>query len=241
MASQLDEIVFGHDIDLSGRSKDTDLQEKSQGSRRLKKMVLGPDGKKLDAQSTSDGWPKGRQSSIRHIPYTPTPQKHPRDGSTRQYSWSHRPTAWNNPVTYEDPPEPGKRPTHPVCSVGLVATDRKRCYPEKPAEMGFILMDPPVPDPDRDLDERPEVKSDTAWLTNWHWDSRYDCNPPKQNKYSLNMPIKGCSPTRAEIVHRPAAGKKSNMQAEGCALPFYEEVRKIDEVRGLGLAPLSAR
>lgn len=242
MESQLDELVFGHDIDLSGRSKDRDLQEKAQENRRLKRIVVGPDGKPMDAQKASD--PRGgKQSSIRHIPYTPTPQKHCHDGSKRQYSWIHRPTAWENPVSYEDPPEPGKRPTHPVCSVGLVATDRKRCYPEKSSEMGLILMDPPSdPAPGRDLeDERPEVKSDTAWLTNWHWDSRYDCDPPKQNKYSLGVPIEGCSTTRSETVHRQAAGKKSNLQAEGCALSFYEQVRKMDQVRGMGLAQSSAR
>jgi hypothetical protein len=112
------------------------MEEKPEQIRRQKRPVIGADGKVLNAQMGSD--PRSsRTSSIMHIDYTPTPQKHPCDGAKRQYSWIHRPTAWDNPITYEDPPEPGKRPSHPVCANGIVATDRKRFFPDKVAETGI--------------------------------------------------------------------------------------------------------
>lgn len=254
--TQADELVFNHDIDCSGQSQEVKAQEEAQVGRRLKKPIISADGKIIDAQRCTTNC--GRPSGLRHIDSSPAPQKHPHAGSKRQFSWIHRPTAWNNPVTYEDPPEPGKRPSHPVCANGPVALDRMRSFPEKMKATGqwqnqWQTVDcGSVPEEGEEklpVSDAPAKKSenynDTRWLTNWHWHSRQDVDPPKVNKYSLGVPIESCKSARAESVRRSAAGKTSNLQAEGCSLAYYEQVRRMDEARAMtpsrAMTPLSAR
>mmetsp|Transcript_36811 Transcript_36811/g.64856 ORF Transcript_36811/g.64856 Transcript_36811/m.64856 type:complete len:380 (-) Transcript_36811:67-1206(-) len=142
MRSQIDEAVYGHDIDFSGQCDVEEEFKKYIGSagrsnrevtgaesRRLKKSVYDRDGKVVDCQNQSDG--KSRPEGIKQVDETPTPQKHPYAGSKRCFDWKYKPTAWDNPVTFEEPPEPGKRPSHPVCNYGPVSTDRIRSFPEK--------------------------------------------------------------------------------------------------------------
>jgi len=260
LESQLDSLVFGHDIDGSGVSEDILAQEEAQARRRLKKPVMSADGKVIDAQRPSAN--RGRPSGIRHLDHMPAPQKHPNDGSKRQYAWIHKPTAWDNPVTYEEPPEPGKRPSHPVCVVGPVCTERKRAFPEKAAAVGRACWQQQqavteVEPPNRELEEGEEAEfrvsdahvktipklkcNENAWLTQWHWDSRHDIDPPKRNKYMFGMPDEACTSTCDRSVYRVAAGKASLVRAEGCGLSFYDKVRMMDEARGMTPAPLTAR
>lgn len=126
--SEVDDLIFSHDIDNSGRSEEIELQEEAQCGRRLKRPVIGSNGKAVDAQRLSTN--TGRPVGLRTIDMIPSAQKHCQAGSKRLFGWIHRPTAWDNPVTYEDPPELGKRPSHPVCANGVVALDRKRIFPE---------------------------------------------------------------------------------------------------------------
>jgi len=51
-----------------------------------------------------------------------------------------RPTAFDNPVTYEGPLVPGERPPHPVCNDGVVALDRKRAFPELAYKATSLVM-----------------------------------------------------------------------------------------------------
>jgi len=249
MESQLDDLVFHHDIDRSGKSDAVEKQEQSQQTRRLKRPVLDKEGKPMDVQKPSDPF-GARVSSIKHCDYKPEPVKDTRHGAKRQFSWIHRPTAWNNPVTYEEPCEPGERAPHPISAAGLVATDRKRVYPEKNIVTGV----PPPHDPSKEEVEDqefrnfvggcvkrvPEMSNDTSWLTEWHWDSRHDVVPPKQNKYSLGFPIESCTYTHEQMVHSQAAGKHSGLQAEGSGLSWYDKVRKMDEAAKAN-RPRSAR
>lgn len=281
MESHLDELVFDHDIDQSGHTDDFAEQQEAQWQRRLKRPVKGADGKVITNQKTSISFERPR---LHHVEYTPAEQKHPLAGSKRQFAWIHRPTAWQNPDTYEEPVEPGKRPSHPVSSNGVVATERKRCFPEKtvatgipPAHMskaptgnswggwarcgapgrGYMTSPWEVEPRDRELKDGEEAEfrvsdarirripdmgcSDTSWLTTWHCDLQHDGEPPKQNKYSLGMPIKAYSSTTEEIVCTTAAGKSSNLQAEGCRLSYYDQVRMMDEARSMTPMPLTAR
>merc|ERR1712048_1475368 len=68
--------------------------------------------------------------ALKHIDFVPQPSKAPQGGSKRCYDWVYRPTGWENPVQYEEPPEPGKRPSHPVCSDGVVGLEHKKWFPE---------------------------------------------------------------------------------------------------------------
>lgn len=142
MRSQIDEAVYGHDMDASGECDvDEDLKKylgcagrslrevQDVGSRRLKKAVYDREGKVVDCQAQSSGI--DRPQGIRQVDEMPVPQKHPYEGSKRCFAWKHKPTAWDNPMVFEEPTEPGKRPTHPVCSYGPVSKDRMRAFPDK--------------------------------------------------------------------------------------------------------------
>lgn len=72
-----------------------------------------------------------RPESIRIVGYDPRPYVEPGGRGKRCYDWTHRPTGWENPDQWEEPPVPGQRPTHPVCAVGAVALEHKRSFPEK--------------------------------------------------------------------------------------------------------------
>lgn len=135
MDSEVDTLVFGIDFDKSGRSEEIELQEESYATRRMKRLVLGDDGRHLDAQRQSTGIERPR--GLKTTNMVPEKQKHPAGGFKRQYAWIHKPTAWESLDTYEEPVQPGKRPTHPVCSAGPVSLERKRCYPEKATETGI--------------------------------------------------------------------------------------------------------
>jgi len=133
--SHIDELVFNHDIDQTGHVEEAQAEQEAALRKRLKRPVIAADGRPFDAQRpsvVSENRPR-----IIHLDNLPLPQKHPQAGFKRQFAWSHKPTAWNNPVTWEDPPEPGKRPSHPVSSSGAVATDRKRVFPEKAVPTGI--------------------------------------------------------------------------------------------------------
>eukprot|EP00928_Gymnodinium_smaydae_P027339 TRINITY_DN21177_c0_g4_i2.p1 TRINITY_DN21177_c0_g4~~TRINITY_DN21177_c0_g4_i2.p1 ORF type:complete len:175 (+),score=15.60 TRINITY_DN21177_c0_g4_i2:110-634(+) len=71
-----------------------------------------------------------RREGIKRIDFVPKKQKSIWEGCKRSFEWTHHPTAWNNPLTYEDPPVPGRRPTHPVAPDGVAATEQKRTFPE---------------------------------------------------------------------------------------------------------------
>jgi hypothetical protein len=97
----------------------------------------------------------------------------------------------------------------------------------------------------------PEMKHhNTNWLTNWHWDPRDDIDPPKSNKYRLNMPIAAYTTTCEESVYSRPAGKQS------CGASVYDQVPDemrqnalmtlrctsvTDEVRSMTPFPMSAR
>lgn len=215
-----DDLIVLDDGDNTGRLDEVAVPEEAQVTRRLKRPVLGPDGKVINAQAPSNG--NYRPQGLRAIHMVPEPQKHPQAGFKRQFAWIHRPTAWDNPVTYEDPPEPGKRPSHPVCANGPVAVDGKRMFPERA--------------PTATREERPpsiaaETKyRDTSWMTRWHC-SASDVDPPKLKRCSLNMPIAACTTTRDDSVFCIPAGRPS------CGL--YDNMRLADEARAM--TPLTAR
>jgi len=95
-------------------------------SRRLKRSVFDQGGKALTKQRPSSG--NGRPEGIKRIDYMPEKQRAPHETTKRCFGWTHRPTGYENPDTYEEPVEPGVRPSHPVCAIGPVATDRKRAF-----------------------------------------------------------------------------------------------------------------
>jgi hypothetical protein len=126
--SHVDELVFNRDLDFSGPSKEDELAE-AQVQRRLRKTVFRPDGEAIDLSKPSSM--PSRQEGIKRIEQVIEVRKHEKGGSKRCFPWTHRPTAWENPVTYEDPPNIGTRPSHPTCSNGVVAKEHKRYFPEK--------------------------------------------------------------------------------------------------------------
>lgn len=198
LTADMDDVIFVDDVENAGHSDQAPVAEEAQENRRLKRPVIGPDGKAINAQKVSDG--TARPEGLRAINMIPAPQKHPQAGFKRQFAWIHRPTAWDNPVTFEDPPEPGKRPSHPVCANGPVALDRKRFFPEKAPESASEERPRSIP---------PETKyRDTSWLTRWHC-SPSDADPPKLKRCSLNMPIAACTTTRDDSVFCIPAGRPS--------------------------------
>jgi len=239
--SQVDSVVFDHDIDNSGPSDQVEMDEKAQAVRRLKKSVIRADGTVVDASRTTSHLIV-RPSSVRKVEQELMPQKHCEAGSKRQFAWIHRPTAWENLVTYEEPPEPGVRPSHPVCAVGAVATERKRIYPDREKATGIppprtSKVNPSPRDLKNDAEDEfrvsdarvkkfPEMRyHDTSWLTNWHWDKDVDIDPIKKKTYSLGVPNPSWTSTREETVYHPPAGK-------ACMLPSYE---------ARAMTPLTAR
>lgn len=74
--------------------------------------------------------PKGlpKAEGKRQIPYIPVPKAGVE--SKKCFPWTHRPTGYNNPDQWEEPPVPGVRPTHPVSITGIVALEHKRNFPE---------------------------------------------------------------------------------------------------------------
>jgi hypothetical protein len=130
--SHADEIVFNSDFDLSGPSARLDLEDFAAKHRRLKKPVIGADGNEINVQGPSSDYK--RPEGIRRMEGEPIPQKHWLSGSKRCYEWrAQRPSLFNNPVTYEEPVEPGKRPSHPVAAIGVVpiGLEHKRSFPDK--------------------------------------------------------------------------------------------------------------
>lgn len=97
--------------------------------RRLKKSVEDADGRILDASRPSSG--RKRPEGIRQIDMMHVRTKAPLEGAKRCFDWTHGPTGPWNPKTYEEPPESGSRPSHPVSSQGVVALEHKRYFPEK--------------------------------------------------------------------------------------------------------------
>jgi len=98
-------------------------------SRRLRKTVFDGGGGRLDGQRPSSG--RERPHGIRSIVMHPTPNKGFLDGSKKCFEWTtNQPTGPDNPKTWEEPVEPGKRPSHPVCANGVVALEHKRDFPE---------------------------------------------------------------------------------------------------------------
>jgi len=276
--SHLDEVVFEADFDLSGPSARLEVDDHAAKHRRLKKPVVGADGQPITVQGPSSA--RLKPEGIRRIEPEPTPQKHWLSGSKRCFAWkSELPTLFNNPVTYDEPVEPGTRPSHPVCAIGVVprGKEHKRAFPEKaytitsipPARMnkaptgnewggwgrrgepGRKVMDGPwqVEPRERELKEGEEAEFrvsdarvrlfpgqknyDTAWLTNWHFDSRHHVDEVKKKKFSLGEPLASCSTSREQAVHRPAAGKASMLISEGTALSYYDRVRAADEDRAI--------
>jgi hypothetical protein len=108
------------------------VQDDSAG-KRLKKSVL--DEKNNPILSGNENM-KGevylesvrlaeKPKSVRRIDWLPTPREKPE--SKRCFEWTHRPTGYENPVQFEEPPEPGKRPTHPISPCGVPETGGRRC------------------------------------------------------------------------------------------------------------------
>lgn len=99
--------------------------------RREKKSVIDGDGQVIDCQRPSSG--RIRPQGLRNIEFVPAPQKNILDSRRRCYDWIYRPgeTGYQNPMQYEEPPELGKRPSHPVPAIGLVELGHKRSFPEK--------------------------------------------------------------------------------------------------------------
>lgn len=239
--SQLTDLSsLQHDIEPSAPSEGREPQEEASNFRRLRRPVFGPDGAPMSVQTPSANSIKENATKSRQgdqLPL-PAPQKNFCGGSKRHYAWLHRPTAWDNPVTYEDPPELGKRPSHPVCANGVVATDRKRSFPERALvdNCGELLV----------LDDGPEAEArgseagmkprcqikypDTSWLLRWHWNPQ-DAEPPKPRKFSLNVPIAACSSTRAETVYQLPAGKPGTS----------DRYQLADAIEELQMMPLTAR
>jgi len=97
--------------------------------KRLRKEAKNPQtGKVIDLQRPSSGKPP--RPSMARVDYIPLPQKDPRHGAKRCFDYVYKPTGLENTVQYEEPVEPGKRPSHPVCADGIVALEHKRGYPE---------------------------------------------------------------------------------------------------------------
>lgn len=105
------------------------IPEPTRDWSRLKKTVFDDGGKAVTSQRPSSG--NGRTSGVKQMDHLPNLQKGPMDGSKRCFPWSCRPTGYQNPVSYEDPPVPGVRPSHPVPAVGLVSLGHRRAFPEK--------------------------------------------------------------------------------------------------------------
>jgi hypothetical protein len=211
MKSQVDDLVLGHDIDCSGADQYVDLQEEAYENRRMKRPVIGTDGAPISVQTPSAT--NQKPPGLRQVDKTPTPQKAFSGGSKRTFPWSYRPTAWDNPITYEEPPEPGKRASHPVCANGIVATDRRRSFPEQMHQRNPLLQGD-------NLDEEAQIHisdaalrlqqmkyPDTSRLTRWHYDPKYDIDPPKPHKFSMGVPNRAYTLTREETVWANPAGK----------------------------------
>lgn len=107
-------------------------------SRRVVGPVYNGRGEATRKNRPSSG--SKRPESIRHLDFKPTPLP---ESSKRCYAWTHRPHGYENPDQWEDPPAlsatatggssgtaAAARPTHPVCSAGVVALEHKRAFPE---------------------------------------------------------------------------------------------------------------
>lgn len=95
--------------------------------RRLKRSVYDGEGKVISCQRpTSESRP--RPQGIRQVAHVPSSQKGPLDGSKRCFDWTQRPTGFENPEQWEEPPGTTMRPSHPVCQNGVVALDHRRGF-----------------------------------------------------------------------------------------------------------------
>lgn len=89
-------------------------------ARRLKRVVPPP-------KSSND-----RGEGIKKINMVPAKQRGIYDASKRCFSWARsQPTGYENPVSFEEEPIPGMRPSHPVAANGPVGTEHRRSFPEK--------------------------------------------------------------------------------------------------------------
>jgi len=96
--------------------------------RRSCKVVYDNGGREVNFHRTSfEEQPK--KTGIRTMDFIPLPKKGLLDGSKRCFEWTQRPTGPNNTMSWEDPPTPGARPSHPVSSAGLVDLTQKRGFP----------------------------------------------------------------------------------------------------------------
>lgn len=98
--------------------------------RRLRKAIFDDQGQAVSSQMPSPG--NTRPCGIRMIEPINSHTKGPQDGAKRTFDFAYsRQTGHHNPMQYEDPAQPGVRPSHPVCAVGVVSQGHRRCYPDR--------------------------------------------------------------------------------------------------------------
>lgn len=123
------EIKFRHpELSRSGLDS-TFCAIQAAPERRLKMAILDSEGIALSSQRPSSG--SERPHGLRQISGEPAKQKNRFDTSKRCFEWTHRPTAFDNTDTWEEPVVPGVRPSHPVCIRGPVGVEHMRSFPEK--------------------------------------------------------------------------------------------------------------
>jgi hypothetical protein len=115
--------------------------QEGKPNKVVKEVVNPITGKVINMHRNSTG--ESRPEGIRKIEHVPTQNKGPVEGSKRSFPWVvSTQTGYNNPVQYEDPPEQGKRPSHPVFADGVIAIEHKKCFPEHANAKTAIV--PPV-------------------------------------------------------------------------------------------------
>jgi len=95
--------------------------------RRSCRAVYNKPGREVNLQRSS--LEEQSKTGIRTMDFIPLPKKGFLDGSKRCFEWTQRPTGPSNPVSWEDPPTPGARPSHPVSIAGVVDLGHKRGFP----------------------------------------------------------------------------------------------------------------
>lgn len=98
-------------------------------SRRLRGAVYDVQGKVLHTERLSS--PDRRGKGIRTCDFIPLPRRQLEHIAKRTFEHTHRPTGYENPDQWEEPPVPGVRPSHPVSATGVVALERRRIFPER--------------------------------------------------------------------------------------------------------------